>query len=102
MVENSVVVGSRPSILARATYGSTAVLIAAILGAGSGALMARFAPVDEYSWAGLAIAPLWMVVEAAFESYVELVGYSSRASRILAGVALLVGFYVAWYSLRPW
>jgi hypothetical protein len=82
-------------------YASSAALVAGILGASAGALMARIAPVEEYLWLGLAMAPLWFVLEIFFQSYVEAIGYSSRISRILASVTLLSGFYGSWILLRP-
>jgi hypothetical protein len=101
MTDTSFAATPRHSILSRLAYGTTASLIAAVLGASAGALMARIAPPDEYLWLGLMLAPIWFALEVVFESYIEVVGYSSRISRIFASVALLVGFYVSWFLLRP-
>ena len=86
---------------ARLIYGAAAVFISLLLGSGAGIVMARIAPSDKFSWAGLAVAPLWILLEIAFESHTELVGYSSGAARVAAGTALLVSFYVAWFLVRP-
>ena len=86
---------------ARFKYGAAAVFVSLLLGSGAGIVMARIAPSDKFSWAGLAVAPLWILLEIAFESHTELVGYSSSAARVAAGTALLVSFYVAWFLVRP-
>ena len=69
-----------------------AVMLAGVSGLGSGALLAWLAPSNEFSWAGLAVLPLWFLLEAFF----ELAG----AVRVASGVAALLGFYVAWFALR--
>jgi len=38
--------------------------ISASLGIGAGVLMAYIAPGDKFSWAGLAVAPLWLAWRA--------------------------------------
>ena len=45
-----------------------------LLGAGAGVLMAHVAPEDKFSWAGLAAAPLWLLLEIVFESVVAIFG----------------------------
>lgn len=62
--------------------------------------MARIAPDDKFSWAGLAIAPLWIVLEFFFEGVVEVLGSYSKAVRVISLLALLAGFYIAWFALR--
>ena len=86
---------------ARLAYGAAAVFVYLLLGSGAGIVMAMLAPSDTFSWAGLAVAPLWILLEIVFESHTELVGYSSGTARVAAGVALLGSFYVAWFLVRP-
>lgn len=69
-----------------------AVVLAGGLGLGSGSLLAWLAPSDEFSWAGLAVLPLWFLLEVFFEV--------AGAVRAMSGVAALLGFYVAWFALR--
>jgi len=75
--------------------------ISGVLGVGAGMLMATIAPGDNFSWAGLAVAPLWLVLEVVFELVVGLFGTYSRIARISVTVALLLGFYAAWFLVRP-
>ena len=77
-----------------------ATTLAAILGASCGMLMAWIAPSDEFSWLGLALIPLWLLLEIFFESAVAVLGFRARAVRIASAGALLAGFYAAWFALR--
>jgi hypothetical protein len=70
------------------------------MGLGSGALMARLAPSDKFSWVGLAIVPLWLLLEVFFEFAVGIFGARSNASRIASGIAVIVGFAIAWFAIR--
>ena len=84
------------------SFGSafSAVAIAGVLGLGSGALMAWVAPSDDFSWAGLAVVPLWFLLEIFFEGVVEFFGARTRMARVASTVAVVAGFYVAWFALR--
>ena len=77
-----------------------AVALAAGLGLGSGALVAYLAPSVNFSWAGLAVLPLWFLLELFFEAVVAVLGARSRATRIASAIAVLAGFYFAWFALR--
>ena len=81
-------------------YAVGVTVLACILGLGAGAIMARLAPSDDFSWAGLAVAPLWFLLELFFEVTVGVLGYRSKATRIASTIAVLLGFYVAWFELR--
>ena len=74
------------------------VVLGGIFGIGSGALMAYLAPIDKFTWAGLAITPLWLFLEICFESITNIA--SSPRVRISAIVSVLAGFYGAWIWLR--
>ena len=76
-------------------------LIAGLVGVGTGAVMAKVSPEDKFSWVGLAIAPLWLVLEIAFEVVVGVFELHSRTARIAGIVALLLGFYITWFLMRP-
>ena len=47
-------------------YAAGAVVLALVLGIAAGALIAKIAPENKFSWAGLAIAPLWFGIEIFF------------------------------------
>ena len=82
------------------SHAAAAVALAAGLGLGSGALLAWLLPSDNFSWVGLAVLPLWFLLELFFEGVVAVLGARSRATRIASAVALLAGFYFAWFALR--
>ena len=75
-------------------------LFAMALGVGVGSLFAHLAPNDKFSWAGLAMAPLWLLLEIFLEGSVTLLGAQSKLLRLASTIALLGGFYVAWFSIR--
>ena len=81
-------------------YAAGAVVLALVLGIAAGALIAKIAPENKFSWAGLAIAPLWFGIEIFFEGVVAVLGAHAKAVRVLSTVAVIVGFYVAWFALR--
>lgn len=63
-------------------------------------LMARLAPQNKFSWAGLAIAPLWLWLEVFFEGVVALLGAYAKIVRVASTVAIVAGFYIAWFMFR--
>ena len=78
----------------------TVIILATSLGAGAGALLGKVAPSDEYSLAGLAAIPLWLMLEVYFEGIVEILGRYSKAIRLVTTIAVLAGFYIAFYIVR--
>ena len=78
-----------------------AATISASLGVGAGVLMAHIAPGDKFSWAALAVAPLWLAIEILFEVWVALFGSYSRMARAWVTAAVVLGFYAAWFLVRP-
>jgi len=76
-------------------------LIAGLVGVVTGAVMAKVAPEDKFSWVGLAIAPLWLALEIFFELVVGVFELHSRAARLAGIAALLSGFYITWFLMRP-
>ena len=76
------------------------VILATSLGAGAGALLAKVAPSDEYSLAGLAAVPLWLMLEVYFEGIVEILGAYSKSIRLITTIGVLAGFYIAFYIVR--
>jgi hypothetical protein len=76
------------------------VVLAGILGAASGALFAWLDPPDSFSWVGLAVAPLWLLLEFYFEGVVVALGHRTKLARVGFAIAVLVGFYAAWFAIR--
>jgi len=74
------------------------VMLAGFLGVGAGALLAWIAPSDKFSLAGLAVLPLWFLLEVFFEAVAS--GADTRVMRVASGVAVVAGFYFAWFALR--
>jgi len=75
--------------------------ISALVGAGAGVLMASITPVDKFTWLMLLLIPVYIILEGAFEIFVEVIGSYSRIARITVIIALLAGFYVTWFYMRP-
>ncbi len=75
-------------------------LVATALGAGAGWLMATLAPANKFSWLGLALIPLWFLLEMFFELAAAVLGSPSKISRVLAITGLLGGFYVVWFLVK--
>ena len=82
------------------SYATATIVFALVFGFAAGALMARIAPQDKFSWAGLVVAPLWFSLEVLFESVIVALGTHTKAVRVVSSVAVVVGFYVAWFTLR--
>jgi hypothetical protein len=76
------------------------IVLAGVLGALSGTLLAWVAPSNKFSWAGIALVPLWFLLEIYFEVVVAVLGNRAKATRIASVIAVLSGFYVAWFALR--
>ena len=93
--------GQPSSDQAARVYVLAAAIVSGLLGIGAGMLMAYIAPGDKFSWAGLAVAPLWLAIEIAFEFMVGLFGSYSRMARASVTAAVLLGFYAAWFLVRP-
>jgi hypothetical protein len=75
-------------------------IISGLLGVGLGVTMARISPEDKFSWTGLAVLPLWFILEIVFELIVGIFGSYSKIARITVTIAVLLGFYIAWFSVR--
>ena len=75
-----------------------AVVLAGVLGLGSGVLLALIAPSDKFSWAQLGLLPAWVILGVFFE-FVSAFG-ATRRIRFASWVAVITGFYVAWFVFR--
>ena len=83
-----------------ARYACVIVAVAICIGLSSGAGMAKLAPSEKFSWAGLLIVPAWFLLEVFFDGVTELAGKGSKILRIISSIALMLGFGFAWYAMR--
>jgi hypothetical protein len=83
------------------SYAIAAIALAGLLGLGSGAAMARIAPQNKFSWVGLAIVPLWFLLEVFFEGVVAVLVAHAKTARIVSTITIVAGFYTAWFLFRP-
>lgn len=77
-----------------------ATVIAAALGAIAGALAASKLPSDKFAWTGLALVPLFVVLEVFLKQLETLFGGDRNAARLTLAGAVVVGFYGAWFGVR--
>lgn len=87
----------RPRLCSAFVASAIATVVSALLGVGSGILLANIAAGDNFSMAGLAVAPLWLLLEIVFELIVGVFGSHARFARIAVTTALLIGFYSGWF-----
>ena len=77
-----------------------AFLLATAFGSLAGWLMATLVPADKSSWLGLALLPLWFLLELFFEGAAAVLGSPGKVARALAIAGLLAAFYVVWFYVR--
>jgi hypothetical protein len=82
-------------------YVVVAFVFSGLLGYGAGVLMSHVAPTNNSSWAGLAVAPLWLLLELFFEILSAALGFRPKLARVAVSIAVVAAFYVAWFSARP-
>jgi hypothetical protein len=78
------------------TFALSAAL-AALLGAAAGWLASFLAPAASTVWVSLALLPLWLLLEIYLQLARDLCGGFGRALRVASTVAVLGGFYGAWF-----
>lgn len=73
---------------------STLLLVTAgVLAFGTGVLVALYMTPAQSHWSGLALIPLWLLVEAGLGLLVGLGSIPGRPDRISVIVVVLAGFY---------
>ena len=77
-----------------------AMVVAAALGAGAGATAAARLPSDKFAWTGLALLPLFVLLELFLGRLAVPFDDDRNAARFALAVALVVGFYGAWFGVR--
>ena len=68
-------------------------LAAAGISAVVGALVAMLVPPDQSGWRGLALVPLWILLELFLEALVHIFSLSGRPSRLAVAALVLAGFW---------
>ena len=81
-----------------AAVAATAFALA--IGLLAGSFFAETAPRDKFSWAGLAFIPVWLLLELLLRVAAEALPFDSKKARISVALALVLGFYIAWFASR--
>ncbi|TMH34624.1 MAG: hypothetical protein E6H66_09485 [Betaproteobacteria bacterium] len=77
-----------------------AMVTAAALGAVAGAIAGSKLPADQFAWTGLALLPLFVLLEVSLRRLVTLFGDDRNAARLALAGAIVIGFYGAWFGIR--
>jgi uncharacterized membrane protein YfcA len=78
-----------------------AIVVAAALGAVAGALASTKLPSDKFAWTGFALVPLFVLLELFLKYFAALFESDRNAARLMLAGAIVVGFYGAWFGVRP-
>ncbi|MFN0038417.1 MAG: hypothetical protein ACKVP2_02760 [Burkholderiales bacterium] len=76
-----------------------AIIIAGALGAAAGGLAVSLLPPEQFAWLGLALVPLFVLLESLLKHVVSAFHDDPNAARMWLAGAVLVCFYVAWLLL---
>ena len=78
-----------------------AIVVAAALGALTGAMAAATLPSDKFAWTGFALLPLFVLLEVLLKHLAALFEGDRNSARLMLAGAIVVGFYGAWFGVRP-
>ena len=78
-------------------FAITEVWVAFIFGVGSCTLITHYVPSDKFLWSGLALMIIWLLLEMFFEIVVGNPGIYSKRIRWASTIALISGFFIAWF-----
>jgi uncharacterized membrane protein YfcA len=81
-------------------FRGVAIVVAAALGAVAGAVAAAKLPSDKFALTGLALVPLFLLLEVLLRHFVAPFGGDRNAARFTLASAIVVGFYGAWFGVR--
>ena len=87
----------RPRNPQSGTAFAVAVLMAALWAAGAGWLASLFALGASTVWVSLALLPLLLLLEIYLQLVRDLCSGFNRSLRVVSTVAVLGGFYGAWF-----
>ena len=88
------------SAVSTVVWRVVAIVVAAALGAAAGALAVSMLSAEKFAWSGIALVPLFIVLEALLKHVVFLFGNDPSATRVSLAGAIVVGFYAAWFALQ--
>ena len=77
-----------------------AIATAAALGVVAGGLAVAVLPADRFAWTGIALVPLFVLLEAQLKRAAALFEGDLNATRLSLAGAIVLGFYAAWFGLH--
>jgi uncharacterized membrane protein YfcA len=80
---------------------AAAVAVAAVAGAAAGAFAAWKIPAERFVWTGIALVPLFALIEMFVGRAAALFGGDENAARLWLAGTVVAGFYAAWFVARP-
>jgi hypothetical protein len=80
---------------------AAAVAVAAAAGAAAGLFAAWKIPAEKFAWTGIALVPLFALLEMIVGRAAPLFGGDEKAARLWLAGAAVAGFYAAWFVARP-
>ena len=90
-----------PIARSNALRRALAIVVAGALGATAGGLAVSLLPAEQFAWLGLALFPLFVLLESLLKYVVSAFNDDPGAARMWLAGAILVCFYAAWSLLRP-
>ena len=75
-------------------------VVAATLGAISGAIAASRLSTEAFAWTGFFLVPLFLLLEVSLKHLMPHFGGNRDAARFTLAAAIVAGFYGAWFGLR--
>ena len=77
-----------------------AIVVAGALGAVAGGLAVSLLPAEKFAWSGLALLPLFVLIESLLKYVVSAFNDDPNKARMWLAGAIFVCFYASWWLLR--
>jgi len=77
-----------------------AIVVAGALGAAAGGLAVSFMGARNFAWSGLALLPMFVLLESLLKYVVSAFHDDPNTARMWLAGAILVCFYAGWLLLR--
>lgn len=68
-------------------------VLAGVLAAATGALVAKFLPQDQSGWIGIALIPFWLFLELLLGALAEIFSVPGKPNRLTIGIVVVGSFY---------
>ena len=78
----------------------SAIVVAATLGAVTGAIAASRLSSEQFAWTGFFLVPLFLLLEVLLKHLMAHFGGNRDVARFTLAAAIVAGFYSAWFGLR--